>query len=67
MNDSQTSFMRTDLREAAYMLGFACLGTAVVSFYSTRTGMLIGAAVIGMTLGKLLARMLRRRPKTPDE
>ena len=64
MNTERTSFFRTDLREAAYMLGFACLSTVVVSSYSTQTSLLIGSFVIGMTLGKVLARWLRRRSKT---
>ncbi len=61
MNDERTSFIKTDLREACYMLGFAVLGVALFSVYSTQTSMLIASAVIGMTLGKLLARMLRRQ------
>lgn len=64
MNNERTSFFRTDLREAVYMLGFAGLGVLVVSIYSTQTSMLIGSFVIGMTLGKVLARWLRRRSKT---
>ena len=64
MNNERTGFFRTDLREAVYMLGFASLGILVVSIYSTQTSMLIGSFVIGMTLGKVLARWLRRRFKT---
>ncbi len=64
MNDKRSSFIRTDVREAAYMLGFACLGAVTVSIYSTQTITLIGSALIGMTLGKLVARTLRRRSKT---
>ncbi len=60
MNNEPTSFFRTDLREAIYMLGFTCLGILAMSVYSTQTSMLIGSAVIGMTLGKLFARTMRR-------
>ena len=64
MNNERTSFFRTDLREALYMLGFASLGVLVVSIYSTQASLLIGSFVIGMTSGKVLARWLRRRSKT---
>ncbi|MCZ6643194.1 MAG: hypothetical protein O7F71_16585 [Gammaproteobacteria bacterium] len=64
MNNEPSSFFRTDLREAVYMLGFACLAVLVMSIYSTQTSMLIGSAVIGMTLGKVLARTIHPRSKS---
>ena len=61
MNNEQNSFIKTDLREAIYMLIFAGLGALFASIFSTALPMLIGTSVIAMTLGKLLARALRRR------
>ena len=61
MNNEQNSFIKTDLREAIYMLVFAGLGVLVASMFFTQLPMLIGTSVIAMTLGKLLARALRRR------
>lgn len=63
MNDKQPGFWKADFREAVYMIGFACLGALAMSPFSTEPTTLIAAGVIGMTLGKLLARTLPRRPE----
>ena len=60
MNDERNSFIKTDLREAIVMLVAAALGALVASIFSTQPAIFIGSAVIAMTLGKLLVRVLRR-------
>ena len=66
MNEEQPGFIKTDLREALYMVGMAGLGIALASLFSTHIIMLIASAVIGMTLGKKLVRVLRRMSKRRD-
>ena len=66
MNEKQPGFIKSDLREALYVVGTAGLGIALASIFSTQIIVLIASAVIGMTLGKILARMLRGMSKRRD-